>query len=150
MRPKLFLAIAIFLSAPAAAARDVRIPPHVEVVLEVTSYGELPRDLVALLVPFFASKLYSRDLRLRSKDTTGATAAFGHSNGDFLVTAGRFNCIVVAYYSMRPGKDSTGRIASERSHDLEAALLDFVEGLPTPRPVLKEVAFGSRYCVAAT
>jgi hypothetical protein len=119
-------------------------------VVEVTSYGELPRDLLALLVPFFSKNLYAYPLQIPVDKRTEATAAFQHPSGDFVVTNGRFNCVVVAYYSVRPGQDASGRVARERAGAFELALLDFLEGLPEPRPRPREVAFGSRYCASAT
>ncbi len=150
MRALPILALAVVLVPASAAPTRGPIPPQIQVVLEITSYGELPRDLVALLIPFFSKNLYARPLTIPPEKRTDATAAFEHPSGDFVVTNGRFNCIVVAYYSVTPGRDATGRIARDRAGDFELALLDFLESLPEPRPVPREVTFGSRYCSHAT
>ncbi|MBS0376739.1 MAG: hypothetical protein JSR73_19355 [Proteobacteria bacterium] len=118
--------------------------------MEVTSYGERPRDLLALLVPFLAAKHYTWRRPPASSEIPEGSAAFEHPDGDFVVTAGRFNCIVVAYYALSPGKDRWGVVARDRAGSFEVALMDFLEGLPTPRPVPREVVFGSKYCVGAT
>lgn len=147
MTRALLLATVAAVPLIASGASTVkRLPPRMEMVLEVTSYGEQPRDLLALLVPFFAKNLYANPLKLRPDMAQEATAAFEHPSGDFVVTSGRFNCVVVAYYSLLPGKDASGLIARERAGRFQLALMDFLEGLPTPRPVPREVTFGSQHC----
>jgi hypothetical protein len=144
------VALSVAIALPAwAAPGPAAPPPRVQLVVEVVSYGERSRDLLSLLVPFFSKNLYSHALPLPRERRTDASAAFEHPSGDFVVTSGRFNCIVVVYYSARPGPDANGRIAKERAGLFQLALMDFLEELPEPRPRPREVTFGSRYCMTA-
>ena len=120
--------------------------------MEVTSYGERPRDLLALLVPFLAKQQFYQPFQRLSAKYAEGSAFFDNPDkprGDFIVTAGRFNCIVVVYYS-NPNTGPNADLSKERAYAFQLALLDFLEGLPTPRPVQREVTFGSRYCANAT
>jgi hypothetical protein len=140
------LALVAFASVATAAPAT---PPHLELVIEVSSYGERPRDLTALLVPLFARLQFSQLQKAPALAGWEGSATFTRADADFVIAAGRYNCIVVAYYAGRPGKGTGGAWPKDRAGTFAAALLDFLDGLPTPRPQAREVVWGSKYCAAA-
>ena len=100
-------------------------------------------------VPFLAKHHFAQSQRNPETPREGS-AAFVSPGGDFVVTAGRFNCVVVVYYSKWPGKDDTGALPNQRAGSFRFALFDFLDSLPAPRPLPREVTFGSKYCANAT
>jgi hypothetical protein len=145
-----YVSLLVAVAASSAAAPPSRPPPRVELIFEIRSYGEQPRDIVALLVPFLAKLRFSRAQRPSSMKIPDGAEAFGRLDGDFVITSGRFNCILIAYYSGYPGLGPDGAVPKDRAGAFAANLLDFLDGLPTPRPQPRQVTLGSKYCSDAT
>jgi hypothetical protein len=139
------------LAVSGAPAPPPPLPPQVEAVMEIRSYGERPRDLLALLLPFLGQRQFAPDSRryLALAPRAEGSEVFYGPGEDFVVTAGRFNCIVVSYYSTRAVAAARRASPKERADRFRAALWDFLDGLPTPRPELREITWGSKYCTEA-
>jgi transposase InsO family protein len=144
-RRRLLLALSTLLPLAAAAAPPLP-PPNVEALMEIRSYGERPRDLLALIVPLLGQRQFAPDSRRRAEVKAEGGETFAHAGGDFVVTAGRYNCIVVAYYTGSGRGTAIRKGARERAEAFRLALWDFLDALPTPRPTIREITWGSKYC----
>ncbi len=111
--------------------------------MEIRSYGERPRDLLALIVPLLGQREFALDARRRLAARPEGSETFAHPGGDFVATTGRFNCIVVAYFT---GNARIRRGAKARAEAFRIALWDYLDALPTPRPTIREIVWGSTYC----
>lgn len=144
------------LLCPAAAGagtsedrRKLPEPLQPDALVMLSSYGEQPNDLIELLVPFLARHEFAIDRPRRVDDNGVATANFvsaaSHAYGrDSIYVSGRYNCIVLAYYSspyerLRRPVDGIMRSAKFRM-DLEG----FVQSLPTPRLRTQDLTLGTR------
>jgi hypothetical protein len=78
LRKKYRSAALVFMavSATASASPPRPLPPQIEGVMEIRSYGERPRDLLALLVPFIGGRHFAPDLRRRVTDRPEGTELF--------------------------------------------------------------------------
>ncbi len=140
------LAMTSLLASPPSATAPARPAPNAETVIELRSYGEYPRDMIELLVPFVA-RLEFAEVRITTKSPPGvAAAAFVAADGDFLIVTGRFNCIVVAYFARWPYRTSRGPTARDRADSFRAELDGFLARLPTPRLDWSEVIWGENHC----
>jgi hypothetical protein len=123
--------------------------PHQEGRIEIRSYGEQSRDLLALMVPFFAKIEFSQITTIpvdRDKEGAGIFAA---PNGDYVATAGRYNCLIVVYSSTVKGVGKDGIAPTERFNKFRSTVRDFLAGLPAPRPVPRDVEWGKKSCLDA-
>ena len=144
----LFLALTCALGLTGADSRRSYVNvPHQEGRIEIRSYGERSRDLLALLIPFFAKSDFSQVTLIPvDRDTEGA-GIFSASNGDYVATAGRYNCLIVAYSSTVIGVGTDGITPTERFHRFRLKVRDFLAGLPAPRPVPRDVEWGKKSCL---
>jgi hypothetical protein len=131
------------VQADTAPKRDSRF--HREGAIEIRSYGESPRDLLALLVPFLAHREFVPDRPAADSSNQGA-ATFSGSNGDFVSTTGRFNCLIVVYLSRSSAKEIGQSPVPGNFRAFRLALGEFLAGLPTPRPVPRDIEWGAKSC----
>lgn len=144
--PVLCCALLAGTSAAAPAEPKGRLPEPLQpdALVLLSSYGEQPNDLIELLVPFLAKRGFAAD-RPRQVDPGGAAlASFTNSAAvlalrDFIIAGGRFNCVLVAYYSSsyeRLTRPANGVLRSAQFRiDLEA----FLQSLPTPRVSTRDI-----------
>src|SRR5450631_819832 len=125
--------IALLLAvAPRGAAAPVE-PLKPETTLEIRSYGERSTELIELLIPFLAAQDFGESRPRRTTDAGTVSAGFSRG-ADSIKTTGTPNCLVVAYFStLRPGARGRGDPV-ERAALFRKRLLEFLHGLPTPRP----------------
>ena len=143
-----YFAAASLIAAAAPAPRQHLA--HPEALVEIRSYGEQYRDLKALLVPFLAKHRFYES-SLRDKTKAGAPAsAFTGPDGDFAATTGRYNCVLVAYYSTRTEPSSDGAMPRDRANSFTIALDEFLTGLPEPRPTFRVTTWGATHCANPT
>jgi hypothetical protein len=149
-KPALLLSILFAVGLTGADSRRSYVNvPHQEGRIEIRSYGERSRDLLALLVPFFAKSEFSQVTLIPvDRDKEGA-GIFSAPNGDYVATAGRYNCLIVAYSSTVKGVGKDGVAATDRFNKFRLTIHDFLAGLPAPRPVPRDVEWGKKSCLDA-
>ena len=133
-----FIAGVATAAAPAAAPATSS-PAKTDAYLEIRSPGEEARDVIELLVPLFAKLNFTERLRKTDALSEVTTTSFLASNGDFIGVAGRRSCVVVAFTATRHPTAEVARGVRDRAADLSAQIRSFLAGLPTPRPVAREV-----------
>ena len=146
------LAFLLAILVPLVLARADTAPKlesrfHREGAIEIRSYGERPRDLLALLMPFLAKREFSRSDPISEETASEGSATFTGRNGNFLSTAGHVNCIVVVYLSLSVAKGTRALNNAENFSAFRTALSDYLSGLPTPRPVPRDIEWGTKACV---
>ena len=121
-----------------------------EVAIELRSYGEQPRDLVELLVPFVANLGFSVRVNSSSLRDPGINQALvRESDGDIVALWGKgFNCVVVEYFVIWQRNLKADSLAAKRAQIFETALDRFLRGLPAPRLSMHTLEWGSAYCPA--
>ncbi len=150
-------AIALSLGALLAVANAGRAASpeapmtNIELVRELRSYGEERRDLVALFIPFLAEIGFT-DSESKMPDASffGETSTIAGSNGDFIGIRGRYNCIVLVYYSTLREDRSRSRTLRTTVDAFDSALTEYVARLPSPKLTLRSVTWGATTCANAT
>ena len=148
------LSVAHAVAAPFPVPKPAPPPAPLQpdALVEIRSYGEAANELIELLVPFLAKQHFGSD-RPRRHDRTGVVSAVfvGPSRpgvgGDFIVTTGTYNCVLLAYYTA-PGERS-GRPADGigRAVQFRIDLEGYLRNLPTPRVATQDIAWESkRWC----
>lgn len=121
--------------------------PKRDAYLEIHSLNEAPRDVINLLVPFFAKLNFTERVRKTDTQTGTTTTSFVGSNGDFVGITGRPGCLAVALYTSRHPIAPVSLGVRERSIDFREQLKGFLAGLPTPRPTAAEIVPDGAPCV---
>jgi hypothetical protein len=115
----------------------------------LTSYGEKANDLIELLVPFLARHGFGM-VHPRHIDANGvATASFQSMKPmaygrDFIVVSGRYNCLLVGYFSSQVERLSAPANGILRSVQFRVDLEGFVQSLPTPRLRTEDLVWGKK------
>jgi len=133
--------------AASAAEEPMAIP---ELVREVRSYGEERRDLAALFVPFLSAHGFHDSSTMPDAWFFDETVTFGGDDGDFVGVRGRYNCIVLVYYSTLREPKSRRRSIRSALDEFEAAMADFVARLPSPKLAVRSLTWGDPKCPDAT
>jgi hypothetical protein len=124
--------------------------PHPELVKEIKSYGEERRDLIALFVPFLAKHDFYDDAAISEARDYSDTATYRGPDGDFVGIRGRYNCIVITYYSTLKDPASRKRSAGAALDAYEEAIEAFVASLPSPKLAVRTLIWGTPACGTAT
>ena len=147
-----FVALQLVVTGSAAAApRKPKLPEvtQPDALVLLTSYGEKPNDLIELLVPFLAKHDFAMDRPRRIDDKGVASASFQNTDAlgydkDFIVVAGRYNCVIVAYFSSPYERLSRPVNGILRSAQFRVDLEGFVQSLPTPRLRTEDIVWGKK------
>ena len=134
----LVAAAAIAAAGPATAPKQPPPPPKPDAVVSIRADLERAENLIELLIPFLA-KLDFAETRRRTFATSGLVSVqFANLNGDWVWTAGRPNCVTVAYYAAHRAAPASGPSATGRAAAFQSRLTEFLDSLPTPRPRLHD------------
>ena len=107
--PGYVVGVALLGFAPGMAGSTERTARLAETVqpdalVLLTSYGEKPNDLIELLVPFLARHGFAM-VHPRHTDANGVASTLFQSmkpmayGRDYIVVSGRYNCLLVGYFS---------------------------------------------------
>ena len=132
------LAAALLLVVVAPATSSLAEPGGL-LALELRSYPEDPRDLVALLIPFLAKLNFAEKLP-REPWPGGIVRAFLlGTSGDIIDLTGQRGCVVVVLEATLLPTGPEKRARSSRVQEFRTALHAFLGSLPTPRLSAKDV-----------
>jgi hypothetical protein len=139
----------LLVSAAALAAQPAAVPAHARAAdsrFELRSDADESRDLIELLVPFFAKYQFGEALP-RGRTEAGLTRAIFRSsfapNGPpapaLASVTGKSNCVVIDYSLLRPAFGPNPLTRGEEVTLFRTRLREFILGLPTPRPTIREL-----------
>jgi hypothetical protein len=125
----------IALASAADSAKPPPTPPQPDAAVEIRSYGEAPANLRELLIPFLARLDFGESKRYHFASDQHVASDFRRTDGDRVYMLGGSNCLVVGYFSTRHPATPAALSPSDRAHRFIAELKDFLEALPTTRPI---------------
>ena len=149
MRWAVYFCLVVSLEASAAPPPTRLLEPSApQWTLQVTSYGELGRDLSALFIPFFAGRDFVPNSLWASRlKVDEADAIYFGSNSDYIAVIGRYSCVIIRYYGtvlVYPRFDDRG--LKKRAGLFRDDIGRFLAELPEPRPTTKDLDLRSTYC----
>ncbi len=142
--------VSLAVAAPAIGAPVELAFTHPETVRELHSYGEERRDLLTLMAPFLAAQGFSDGPAGRDINVFGEATTFLGADGDLIGVRGRFNCIVVTYYSTFQHDPGRTRSLDVALSAFNRALDAFLSSLPSPKLQSRTLDWSAPACVNAT